>query len=159
MALSQTRPHSKEERVGRRRRPFDFPFFPASAEIKARAESGEVVQLLAELAAEGDQQSTRAGGLFTAAVFALAAAAIVRASVGLERWQYGVVVLLAGVGIGTSLVAQVTRVGKLAIGLEAETTDVMHSYWAVRRKARWLEAATWSVAATLFLLALFVLFA
>jgi hypothetical protein len=141
----------------RRRHPFDFPFFPAEPEIEKRAEAGEVDALLAEFAAEGDQQSARANALFTAGSFALAGAAVVRAAVGMERWQYGIVIFLAAAGIITSLVAQVTRVGKLAVGFDAEVADVLHSYSAVRRRARWLEVATWTVGLTLALLALFVL--
>jgi hypothetical protein len=157
MAKRERAPSSKPSRVAKRRRPFDFPFFPPEGLIEERAKAGDADELLSEFVAEGDQQSARANALFTAASFGLAGAAIVRAAVGMERWQYGIVVGFAALGIATSLVAQVTRVGKLGIGLNADADDVLHSYWAVHRRARWLEAATWAVASTLALLALFVL--
>ncbi len=157
MARAQRKGQNKATRAGRHRLPFEFPFFPPPEDIVARANSIGADAVLAELVAEGDQQSMRGGGLVTAAAFAIATSAVVRVAAGLADWQYVGTLLFAGVGLAAALVAQVTRAGALSVGLAADADDVKHAYWAVRRKAFWLELATWTVGSALAAVALFAL--
>lgn len=157
MGRAQRKGEDKAARAGRWRRPFDFPFFPPEDAIASRAHDAGADVVLAELVAEGDQQSGRAGALVTAAALAIATAAVTRVAAGLADWQYAITLVFAGGGLAAALIAQVTRVGALSVGLAAEPEDVRHAYWAVRRRAFWLELATWTVGVALALVALFAL--
>lgn len=139
------------------RRAFDRPRVASLADLRAAADATSVSEVLERLTDAAEAIERRAGGLMTAAAFALTIAALLAATDDGSPWSYAIVIALAFGGFLLALTALTIHVGAETFGPPPDKSDVALARGALIRKERYYWGGLVAVGLSLTSLALIAL--